>query len=55
MAMIKKRVSTIIRFLKREGFPKEGYRFLCSNCNHSLGIHGYCPHRRERENQLCAD
>ena len=21
-----------------------GYRVLCMNCNHSLGIWGYCPH-----------
>lgn len=29
---------------KLEGYPKEKYRLLCSNCNHSLGLKGYCPH-----------
>jgi hypothetical protein len=30
--------------LKRLGFPKEGYRLLCHNCNMSIGFFGYCPH-----------
>jgi hypothetical protein len=30
--------------LKARGFP-DGYRVLCANCNHSLGIWGYCPHQ----------
>lgn len=30
--------------IKKQGFPKDKYRILCMNCNHSLGIHGYCPH-----------
>lgn len=21
-----------------------GYRLLCMNCNHSVGMYGYCPH-----------
>ncbi len=29
----------------RENFPKDKYRILCYNCNCSIGIHGYCPHR----------
>lgn len=32
--------------LRRQGFPP-GYRVLCMNCNHSLGMRGYCPHQRE--------
>lgn len=34
------------RWLRRAGFPS-GYRVLCHNCNMSLGLHGYCPHRPE--------
>lgn len=36
------------RRLRREGFPKEGLRVLCHNCNGSLAHYGYCPHERER-------
>lgn len=31
--------------LKTQGFPKDLYRLLCHNCNQSIGIYGYCPHR----------
>lgn len=31
-------------WLRRNGFPKEGFRVLCHNCNQSLGLYGYCPH-----------
>lgn len=31
---------------REEGYPKDTYRLLCSNCNHSLGIKGYCPHNK---------
>lgn len=34
-------------WLKRRGFPK-GYRVLCMNCNFSLGVHGYCPHKETK-------
>ncbi len=30
--------------LKKMGYPKDGYRLLCHNCNMSLGFFGYCPH-----------
>jgi hypothetical protein len=30
--------------LKAMGYPKDGYRLLCHNCNMSLGFFGYCPH-----------
>lgn len=30
--------------LKKQGYPKDKYRLLCANCNHSLGMKGYCPH-----------
>jgi len=34
----------IYHWLKARGFPS-GYRVLCMNCNHSLGVRGYCPHQ----------
>lgn len=33
--------------LRREGYPQEGYRLLCFNCNSSFGLYGYCPHQNE--------
>lgn len=38
-------------WLKRNGFPKKGFRLLCFNCNCSHGFRGYCPHERERQAQ----
>jgi hypothetical protein len=35
---------------KLEGYPKDKYRLLCANCNHSLGMKGYCPHQRKIKN-----
>jgi len=34
-------------WLKQNGFPK-GFRVLCMNCNFSLGMRGYCPHKGGR-------
>ena len=34
-------------WLKKNGYPKKGFRTLCMNCNFSLGVHGYCPHTKE--------
>ena len=34
-------------WLMKRGWPKDGYRLLCMNCNFSLGRCGYCPHQRE--------
>jgi hypothetical protein len=31
--------------LEKRGFPKEGYRLLCMNCNFALGKYGHCPHK----------
>ena len=33
-------------WLRKNGFPKNNYRLLCSNCNNSRGWFGYCPHER---------
>lgn len=35
----------LYRWLKRQGYPKKGFRVLCHNCNMSEGIFGYCPHK----------
>ncbi len=35
------------QWLKRSGFPKDGYRLLCMNCNFAEGKMGGCPHRRK--------
>lgn len=40
------------RDLRRRGFPRDGYRLLCYNCNCSRGHRGYCPHERENSGQL---
>jgi len=37
----------ISTFVKELGYPREGYRLLCANCNHSRGLRGYCPHEGE--------
>lgn len=43
--------SGLYTWLKREGFPS-GFRVLCHNCNHAIGVYGYCPHQEHRE-YLC--
>lgn len=32
------------KWLKDNNYP-QGYRVLCFNCNCSLGLRGYCPHK----------
>ena len=39
------------RDLRKQGFPKDGYRILCWNCNASIGMYGYCPHDKEKKTQ----
>jgi hypothetical protein len=34
-------------WLKRQGYPKEGLRVLCHNCNQAIGLYGYCPHQSD--------
>jgi len=38
---------TLYRHLRKRGWPKDGYRLLCHNCNMSSGFHGFCPHETE--------
>jgi len=34
-------------WLRKNGYPRDGYRTLCWNCNAARGVFGYCPHERE--------
>jgi len=38
----------VIRRLRRQGWPKDGYRLLCANCNMATAWGRTCPHQ-ERE------
>lgn len=42
----KKIRGNIYSWLKRNGFPKDRFQLLCSNCNFSKGRYGYCPHKK---------
>ena len=35
-------------WLRHNNYP-EGFRLLCSNCNHAIGVYGYCPHVEKRD------
>ncbi len=35
------------RDLKKQGWPKSGYKVLCMNCNWGIRRGGICPHQRE--------
>ena len=39
--------SRLVRWLKNQGWPKEGFRLLCWNCNCAIGMYGSCPHRAQ--------
>ena len=38
----------IHRDIRNQGFPRDRYGVLCSNCNSSIGWWGYCPHTHTR-------
>jgi hypothetical protein len=38
-------------WLIKNNFPV-GFRVLCHNCNMSLGLYGYCPHRFKKKKSL---
>ena len=46
---LQKRGSSFYGWLKANGYPKDGYRILCWNCNCSRGMFGFCPHENEKE------
>lgn len=41
---MKKIKTTLPWWLKKHGYPK-GYRVLCYNCDMSIKLYGYCPHK----------
>lgn len=47
----KKETKDMYSVVRKEGFPKDKYRLLCANCNHSLGMKGYCPHQKNKTNE----
>ena len=46
--------SNLNLWLRTHKFPK-GFRVLCYNCNESLGIYKYCPHRKMGKSRLGSD
>jgi hypothetical protein len=44
----------VYRALKKEGWPKEGYRILCMNCNFATRFGAICPHIRQKFDLLLA-
>lgn len=36
--------AAINAFLRRKGYPKDGFQILCHNCNCAKGFYGACPH-----------
>lgn len=40
--------NNLIKWLKKKGWPREGFQLLCYNCNCSKGSYGECPHERAR-------
>lgn len=39
--------------LRRLGFPRDGYRLLCWNCNWAHRLTGSCPHQQEPGRFVC--
>lgn len=39
----------IYSWLRKNKFPKRGFRLLCHNCNFARGAYGYCPHSKEQK------
>ena len=37
--------SNMYKWLKKQGFPKEGFQILCMNCNWATRNKGICPHK----------
>jgi hypothetical protein len=46
-----KNPTTIYKELRKHGWP-EGYRVLCHNCNFSLGMYHYCPHKGRPDKEM---
>lgn len=37
----------VYNWLRKNGYPKNGFRLLCHSCNLARGLYGYCPHELE--------
>jgi hypothetical protein len=35
--------------LRKRGWPKDGYRLLCHNCNQAIARYGVCPHSLHKQ------
>lgn len=42
------RTGQLYGWLKKKGFPRDGYRILCMNCNWFQRFSQVCPHEHER-------
>ncbi len=42
----------VYKDLIKRGFPKDGYRILCFNCNITRGFYGYCPHHLKEKSSI---
>lgn len=40
---------SVLRDLKKRGWPKDGYTLLCWNCNLGKALRGVCPHESKRK------
>jgi len=36
--------NSVYRWIEQNNYPP-GFQVLCMNCNFSLGVRGYCPHK----------
>lgn len=43
----KHRGNAFTGWLRRQGWPKDGFSLLCYNCNCSKGFYGKCPHKAD--------
>lgn len=40
--------SSLYRWLRKRGYPRDNFQLLCMNCNFSKGRYGNCPHEVAR-------
>jgi hypothetical protein len=44
--------TTLYRWLKKHGYPKDRFTLLCFNCNCAKGTNKQCPHQRVDTNSV---
>jgi hypothetical protein len=47
-----RRGDSLYSWLRRSGFPRDGFQILCSNCNKAKGLYGVCPHQLRVEAEV---